>query len=78
MQRIFRGKLGRRVVRKLLEFEKLEFKHAAGLTIQRVWRGHNGRVIMHHERLRMKVEREVLAALTIQRVLWRGELGRRV
>ena len=45
IQRIFRGKLGRRVVFKIRHAEEELLRDAAALAVQRVYRGHLGRVV---------------------------------
>ena len=75
LQRVLRGREGRRRAYKQGNFVETELQEAATLAMQRVGRGMLGRRLFAVERLRQTQERMLRALITMQRV-GRGYLGR--
>ena len=76
VQRLFRGKLGRRRVALMRNRETELLRHAAGLSVQRVYRGYLGRRITKDRLWRRHATERMRVATQFIR-LWRGFMGRR-
>lgn len=76
VQRLFRGKLGRRRVALMRNRETELLRHAGALCIQRVYRGYLGRRMVK-DRLWRRIQTEKMRVATQFIRLWRGFMGRR-